>query len=209
MKLYISPGACSLAPHIVIKAIGKPCELQPVDLGTKKFSGGDFYKINPKGSVPVLEITNDKILTECAVILQYLADQSPEAELFPKFGTWDRYVAMEWLHFVATELHKTMGGLFGAKNMIANEEGQQQFFNSTVKKLAVRFDILAAHLEKNPFILGSRMSIIDAYIFTILSWSAGLKVSLEKWPTLISYINRMSEQPAVQAALIAERSLGG
>src|SRR5258708_739146 len=115
MKLFFSPGACSLAPHIALFESGLKFETEKVDLRTKEYRGGDYTKINPKGYVPALQLDNGEVLTEAAIVLQYIADQKPEKKLFPKFGTWERYRAMEMLHFVSTELHKGVSPLWNDK----------------------------------------------------------------------------------------------
>lgn len=196
MKLYFSPGACSLSPHIVLREAGIPVELELVSLNTHKTKSGlDFYGINPKGYVPVVELPDGSILTEGPVIVQYIADQKPESKLLPPAGTVERLRVQEWLNFIGTELHKGFGPLFGH----APEE-----YQATVKaKLAKRFDWLATQLEGKQYLMGDTFTVADAYLFTILRWSFPMKIDLPR--TLAEYFTRVSERPAVREALDAEK----
>jgi glutathione S-transferase len=196
MKLYFSPGACSLSPHIVLREAGIPFELELVSLNTHKTkSGKDFYAINPKGYVPVLELPDGSILTEGPIIGQYIADQKPESKLLPPAGSLARVRVQEWLNFIGTELHKGFGPLFGH----APEE-----YQATVKaRLAKRFDWLATELEGKQFLMGDTFMVADAYLFTILRWSLPMKIDLPR--TLAEYVTRVSERPAVREALDAEK----
>jgi glutathione S-transferase len=198
MKLYYSPGACSLAPHIALREVGYQFELEQVDLAAKKTkSGADYSKINGKGYVPALQLDSGEVLTEAPVILQYIADQKPESGLVPKAGTMERYRTQEWLNFVTSELHKGLGALF---NPALAETARP----AIVDKLSARFDFLAKQLDGKPYITGDKFTAPDAYAFTVLSWAPHLKVSLDKWPTLKAYIERIVGRPHVQAALKAE-----
>lgn len=198
MKLYYSPGACSLSPHIVAREAGFDIALERVDLGKKTTkSGADFNTINPKGYVPALQIENGEILTEGPAIVQYLADQRPESNLVPPAGTLPRYRLQEWLNFISTELHKQFSPLFNPK--IAAE------YKEMVKeRLASRFDYLVQQLAGKQFITGDQFTVADAYLFTVLSWTDYVKVDLERWPQLKEYQARVAARPAVQAALKAE-----
>lgn len=198
MKLFYGKGACSLAPHIVLHEGGFKFETTEVNMRTKEMTGGgDYREVNRKGSVPALKLDNGEILTENAVILQYIADQKPEANLFPKQGTMERYRAQEWLNFVATELHKSFSIFFSDKS-------NAEYRTLVTENLGKRFDILSATLGKQDYILGANFSIIDAYLFTVLNWAGFLKIDLSKWPALTSFMNRMQARPSVQAALRAE-----
>jgi len=205
MKLYFSPGACSMAPHIVLEEMGIKYETEKVDLKTRKTAGGeDFTKVNPKSQVPTLKTNDGQILTEGAVIMQYVADQQPEKHLLPKWGTFERYRANEWLNYVATEIHKTMGSLFAADRMVPNKEANTQFRANVVEGLNKKFDYLNTHLGKNQFILGSQFSAADAYLFTILSWHNHVKVDLAPFKNLLGFMERVGTRPAVQKVLKAE-----
>ena len=197
MKLYYSPGACSLASHISLIETGLKFDLEQVDLREKKTkSGKDFKKINSKGQVPCLETQAGDVLTEGAAILQYIGDRAPEKDLISRAGTFERYQEQEWLNYVATEIHKTIGALFSNKS--------EEFRTFTLTALSKKLDWLGAHLESRKFLTGSKFTVADAYLFTILSWSKPLKIDLSKWPVLEKYLERVATRPATQQALKAE-----
>lgn len=197
MKLFYSPGACSLAPHIVMRELGAPFELAKVDFATKRAGGEDYLKINPKGYVPTLRLDNGETLTEVAVVLQYIADQKPEAGLAAAAGTFERYRLMEWLAFISTEVHKALGALFNPKLAPEWRAAQIALFGR-------RADLLCARLKAQPFLMGARFSIADAYLFTILNWTGMHKVDMSKWPELKDYMERIRTRPAVTEAMRAE-----
>ena len=201
MKLYFSPGACSLSPHIVLLEAGLPFQLEQVDLhGTKKTKGGvDYATINPKGAVPALQLDDGQVLTEGAAIVQYLADHKPEAQLAPAAGTMERYRLQEWLNYIASELHKGFSPLFSRTN---SDEVKQ----AAGAALAVRLDYVAGRLAGKQFLLGDRFSVADAYLFTVLSWSRLVGIDLAKWPTLRAYHEGLQARPAVKAALATEKA---
>ena len=197
MKLYYSPGACSLAPHIALSESGLPYSTKMVDLKKHALADGtDYYTINPRGYVPLLELDDGSLLTEVAVILQYIADRKP-GSLAPVFGTMDRYRVMEWLNFVATEIHKQFSPLWYPTTPEATKEAQRT-------KLASRFDLVAKTLAVQPYLTGDTFTIADAYLFTILNWAPMLKVDLAPWPALQRFQARVAVRPAVHAALVAE-----
>ncbi len=204
MTLFYSPGACSLAPHIVLLETGAKFTLEKVDLKTKQYSGGDFKKINPKGAVPTIQLDNGEVLTEGAVVLQYLADLKPEAELMPKAGTWERYKTQEWLNFVASDIHKGFGVLFAASRWVANAEGNDQLKSSAREALSAKLNLVAERLEKNDFLMGKTFTAPDAYLFTCLRWSAAMSVDLKKWPSITKFMERVAARPKVQAAMKSE-----
>lgn len=198
MKLYYSPGACSLAPHIVLNETGTPYEIERVDLQTKKTeTGADFTAVNSKGYVPTLELAKGEILTEVSTILQYLADKAQNSGLMPAFGTMDRYRAMEQLNFIASELHKGLGGLF---NPAMPEEGKKAILERLKRSLAWFNGVLA----KQPYVLGSNYSVADAYAFTVLGWAKYVNLDLSPYAHLVAYMDRVGSRPAVQAALKKE-----
>jgi glutathione S-transferase len=197
MKLYYSGGACSLAPHIALSESGLPYTTAKVDLRKHTLEDGtDYYTINPKGYVPLLELDDGSRLSEVAVILQYIADRNP-GKLAPAFGSFERYQLMEWLNFIATELHKQFGPLWYPTTPEATKEAQKT-------KLASRFDLLAKTLAAQPYLTGSTFTIADAYLFTILNWAPMLKVDLAPWPALQQFQARVAARPAVHRALVAE-----
>ena len=197
MKLYYTPGACSQAPHIVIHELGLPYEAVKVDLVKHTLpDGSDYRAINPKGYVPTLELDDGTRITEANVILQYLADQKP-GRVAATFGSMERWKLMEWLAFIATEVHKGFGPLWNPKT-------PEDVRERTVQALGNRFGYLAKTLEKQPFVMGNEFSIADAYLFVILNWSGLHKVDLSPWPALQQFQARVAARPAVQAALKAE-----
>ena len=197
MKLHYSPGACSLAAHIVLNEAGLAYDAVKVDLRKHVLADGtDYYKINPKGYVPVLVLDDGQRLTEVAVILQYIADQKP-GTLAPAYGSLARYRVMEWLNFIATELHKQFGPLWYADTPDATKEKQRA-------TLAKRFAYLSETLSAQPYLTGDAFTIADAYLFTILNWAHMVKLDLTPWPALQHFLSRVAARPQVHAALVAE-----
>lgn len=203
MKLYYSPGACSLAPHIVLNELKEPHTLEKVDLGAKTTeAGADFTAVNSKGYVPTLEIAKGEVLTEVSTILQYLADKAKDTSLLPRFGTMERYRAMETLNFIASELHKGIGGLF---NPAMPEEGKK----AIVDRVNRRLRWLDAELARKPYLLGDSYSVADAYAFTVLGWSKWVKLDLSPYAHIIAYMDRIGARPAVKEALEKEGLTAG
>ncbi len=198
MKLYFTPGACSMAPHIVLREADLPCELVQVDLSKHQTdTGEDYYKINPKGYVPALRLDNGELLTEVAVTLQYLADQKPASGLAPRAGTMEHYRVIEWLSFIASEVHKQFGPMFNPK--ITAEWKQNQ-----LNTLGRRFTYLSEQLDGNQYLFGGKFTIADAYLFTVLNWTGFLDIDLGKWPRLKDYMARIAARPAVKEAMKEE-----
>ena len=198
MKLYYAPGVCSLSPHIVLREAGFDFTLEKVDTKTHKTeTGKDFYTINPKGYVPVLELNDGQLLTEGPAIVQYLADQKPAAKLAPANGTFERYRLQETLNFISTEIHKQFSPLF---NPATPDDVRKSLF----ERLGTRFDFVVKQLGGKPYLFGDSFSVADAYLFTVVNWSKFVKLDLSKWPTLLDYLKRVAARPAVQAALKAE-----
>jgi glutathione S-transferase len=196
MKLYYSPGACSLAPHIAMREAGIPVDLKKVDLKAKQYEGGDYKQVNGKGYVPAVE-TPEGVLTECPVILQYIADQKPDAGLAPKPGDKERYKLQEMLNFTTAELHKGMGTFF-------NPALTDEWRKAATDRLTIRLDWLAKQFEGKQYVMGDKFSVADAYVFTILNWAGPSKFDLGKWPVLQEYQKRVAARPKVQEALKAE-----
>jgi len=197
MKLYYSPGACSLSPHIALLEAGLPFQLVKVDNAAKTFPGGDFWKVNSKGYVPALELPNSQVLTEGPAIVQYIADQNPDSRLAPKAGTLERYRVQEWLNFITSELHKNFGPLF---NKAAAEEWKAGATATLIKRL----DWLAPQLEGKAFLTGDQFTVADGYLFTVLNWTKFVGLDLSKWPALAAFHARVAARPKVQEALKAE-----
>jgi len=198
MKLYFSPGACSLSPHIVLREAGFTFETEKVDLAKKtSASGGNFFAVNPKGYVPALQLDNGEILTEGPAIVQYVADQRPEKQLAPAHGSLERYRLIEMLNFISTELHKSFSPLFRSNT----PEETKQAARDT---LAKRIGFIEQQLQGRDYLMGNQFSVADAYLFTVLNWTGHVKIDLAPWPTVQAYMGRVAARPAVRAAMVAE-----
>lgn len=198
MKLYYASGACSLSPHIVLCELGVAHELEKVDLKSHTTAGGtDFYTINPKGYVPVLQLDNGERLTEGPAIVQYLADLKPAAGLLPPAGSLARARAQEWLNFIATELHKSFAPLF-------NPTSADELKANAHATIARRLGIFDKVLTGQDYLTGTQFSVADAYLFTIVNWSGFMAIDLTPWPAVSAFQKRVGARPAVQQALKAE-----
>ncbi len=198
MKLYYSPGACSLSPHIVATEAGVPVEMVKVDLGKHKTeSGEDFNAINPKGYVPTLKLDDGTVLTEGPAIVQYLADKNPSSGLAPANGTVERYKVQEWLNFIGTELHKNFGPLFNPATPDAVKEMSKA---NITKRLAYLNDQLA----NKQYLMGDKFTVADAYAFTIVNWTNFIKMDLKPYPNVAAFMGRVGARPKVQETLKAE-----
>jgi glutathione S-transferase len=197
MKLYYSPGACSLSPHIVSREAGIPLELKKVNTKDKTIEGGgDYWKVNPKGYVPALELDNGQVLTEGPAIVQYLADQKPDSGLAPKAGSLERYQLQGWLGFLNSEVHKGFSPLFKPNT-------PDEYKKISKENLAGRFDFLDKELGGREYLNG-KFSVADAYLFTLLNWTKPTQIDLAKWPNLAAYQARIGSRPKVQEAMKAE-----
>src|SRR5215831_3642640 len=180
MKLYYSPGACSLAPHIALREAELSFSLVRYDIPTGKLEDGRrIDAVNDKGYVPVLELDDGERLTEVAALLQYIADRRPEKNLAPPAGTMPRYRLMEWLSFIGTELHKVHWPLFHGGADVENTKARD--------KLATRYDWLEPHLEPGKFLLGEAFTVADAYLLTILNWMKAAGLDPTRWPRAADY----------------------
>jgi len=198
MKLYYSPGACSLASHILLNETGAKFEAVKVNLGEHKTEKGeDYYTINAKGAVPALRLENGEVLTEGAVILQYVGDHAADSNVMPKAGTMERYREAEWLNWIASEFHKPMGSFFDK----AMTEKAGDLNKVTVNK---RLDHLDKHLATHEYLMGKTFTAADAYAFTILSWSGHTGFDLSKHKNVAAYVARIGARPSVQKTLKAE-----
>jgi glutathione S-transferase len=198
MKLYYSPGACSLSPHIVAKELGLPIETEKADLKTKKTaSGADFLSINPKGQVPTLVLDDGQVLTEGPVIVQYLADRKPEAGLLPACGSFDRYRVQEWLNTITSELHKGYSPLFGA-------ETPEAFKTIARNNLTKKYRMIDAHLQGKSYLMGDRFTVADAYLFTVTNWAGHVGLDLSGFANIQAFQKRVGERPAVRETLKEE-----
>jgi glutathione S-transferase len=198
VKLYYSPGACSLSPHIALREAGLPFDMVQVDLKTKHMAGGgDFTEVNGKGYVPVLQLEDGQVLTEGPAIVQYVADRRPEMKLAPAAGTIERYRLQEWLNFVTSELHKSFGPLF-------NPSTSADWKQAILALLGRRFDWLAPKLAGRDYLMGQQFTVADGYLFTVLNWGQWVNVDLARWPAIAQYRDRVAERPKVRDALKAE-----
>ncbi|MFL4555810.1 glutathione transferase GstA [Yersinia kristensenii] len=199
MKLFYKPGACSLSPHIVLREAGLDFSIESVDLATKKTeTGEDYLRINPKGQVPALLLDDGSLLTEGVAIVQYLADKVPDRQLIAPSGTLSRYHAIEWLNFVATELHKGFSPLFNPKT-------PDEYKAIARERLDKQFSYVDSELAKHDYLLGAKFSVADAYLFTVTRWANALKLEIKQRSHLDKYMTRVAERPAVKEALAAEK----
>lgn len=198
MKLYYTPGACSLAPHIVLNELGLAFERERVDLRSGKLDdGSSFRDINPKGYVPVLRLDDGSLLTEGPAVVQYLADLKPASGLAPAAGTLPRYHLQEWLNFIATELHKQYTAFFHPKST----DGWKQV---AMEMIRLRLGLLQDTLQRQDYLMGQSFTVADAYLFTVLSWSSHIGLDLSAWPAVQKYLRRIAERPSVKQAIQAE-----
>ena len=199
MKLYYTKGACSLASRIVINEIGVTCDFESVDLKAKRTeSDQDYFKINPKGAVPALQISNNEVLTENAVIHQYLADTNKATELLPSVGDLRRYRVLEWLNYVATELHKNMGGFF---NATIPQEIKEQYLTPVIKS---KLKYVDQHLQDKKFLYDEKFTLPDAYLFVMINWAVQLKLGLNEFPNLSRYFSELQKRKSIQQSLQEE-----
>lgn len=198
MKLFYKPGACSLASHIVLREAGKEFELARVDLAKKCLENGDdFLAINPKGQIPALAINADTLLTEGVAIMQYVADSAPKSDLLPPVGFLSRYKTLEWLNFVATELHKGFTPLF-------RPDTPEAFKPTARALLEKKLEYVDVELADQQWINGENFSIADAYLFTVLRWAVAVKLNFPQAGNIANYMQRVASRPAVAAAMAAE-----
>jgi glutathione S-transferase len=198
MKLYYTPGACSLSPHIVLLEAGLPYDLVKVDLRAKKLENGDDYlKVNPKGQVPALALDGGELVTEGPVIVQMLADKAPGKNLAPARDSAERYKLQEWLNYITAELHKNMGPLFSP--MLSDDA--KAFFKD---RAMGKFKYIDGRLAGHDCLMGKQFTVADAYLFVMLSWADAMKFDLSGLPNLVAYKARVAARPKVQEALVKE-----
>ncbi len=198
MKLYFSPGACSLSPHIVLEEIGLSYELVKASTKTHQLEDGtDFYTINPLGYVPVLELDDGRRLFEGPAIVQYLADQAPDKNLAPANGTFERYRLQSWLNFVGTEVHKNFGPLFNPKN-------SDEVKDNAKANLLKRLTWVDGELGKRPYLNGDAVSVVDFYLFVVTNWTKPLAIDISGLANLVAFRERIAARPAVQSAMKQE-----
>lgn len=197
LKLYYVPGTCSLCPHIILHEAGLEFSLDQISRADKKTESGDDYTtINPKTNVPALIMNNGELLTEVAVIAQYIADQAPASKLAPPPGTLERYRLQEWLNFISSEIHKGCSPLF---NPNLGDDAKA----ALLPRLTQRIDYAASALANRDYLMGD-FTVADAYLFTVLRWAPRLNVDLAPWPAITAYMERIAARPAVVAAMKEE-----
>ena len=198
MKLYYSPGACSLSPHIALLEAGLPYDLVKVDLRAKKLENGDDYlKINPKGQVPALALDNGELVTEGPVIVQMIADKVAAKNLAPARDSAERYKLQEWLNYITGELHKNIGPMFSP---VLSDDAKAFFKDRAISK----FKYVDGQLAGRDYLMGKQFTVADGYLFTMLSWADRMKFDLSALPNLLAYKARVGARPMVQQALTKE-----
>jgi glutathione S-transferase len=195
LKLYFSPGACSLSPHIILRESGLQFELEHVDLQTKRtVAGADFLAVNPKGLVPALVLSDGDVLTEGPAIVQFIADSVPARNLIPAAGTMRRYRILEWLNFITSELHKSFSWFLR----------DELFRNAAAKLISERFEFVETSLSSKSYLMGDSFTVADAYLFVMTAAAVRLKFDFEEWPNLAAFHQRVLRRPVVMATLAAE-----
>ena len=198
MKLYYSPGACSLSPHIALHEAGLAFEPVLASTKTHKLQDGtDYYGINPLGYVPLLELDDGTLLREGPAIVQYIADQAPTKNLAPANGTLPRYRLQEWLTFIGTEVHKTFSPLF-------RPDTPEEYKTTCREKLAARLKWVDGQLQGKQYLMGEHFSVADGYLFTVTNWAKPTNVDISGLKNLLAYRERIAARPAVQTAMKAE-----
>ncbi|HDZ8010564.1 TPA: glutathione transferase GstA [Citrobacter amalonaticus] len=196
--MFYKPGACSLASHITLRESGKDFTLDGVDLMKKRLENGDdFFAVNPKGQVPALLLDDGTLLTEGVAIMQYLADSVPDRQLLAPVSSISRYKTLEWLNYIATELHKGFTPLF-------RPDTPEEYKPTVRALLEKKMQYVDAALNEGQWICGSRFTIADAYLFTVLRWAYAVKLNMDGLDHIAAYMKRMAERPGVAAALKAE-----
>ncbi|WP_131781613.1 glutathione transferase GstA [Legionella gresilensis] len=198
MKLYYTQGACSLVERIIINELGLKVQYESVDLKTKETEAGKNYlTINSKGAVPALELDNGEILTENAVLLQYLADEAKAIAILPGIGDIKRYRVLEWVNYITTEVHKSFGALFNPK---LSEQVKNEIFIPIIKS---KLSFINQHMQQ-PYLMGSQFTIADAYLFVMLLWAKKFQLNLSEWPYLEHFAKELSQRDSVKKSLQEE-----
>lgn len=198
MKLFYKPGACSLAPHIILRETGKAFTLEAVDLMTKRLGdGSDYLAINPKGQVPALQLDDGTLITEAVVIMQYLADSVPQKNLLAASGEMSRYKTLEWLNYIATELHKGFTPLF-------RPDTPDEYKPTVRSLLEKKLSFLNGELASREFIAGDHFTIADAYLYNVLRWARAIKLEMGSLSNIDAFMARVAARESVIATLAAE-----
>ncbi|MDA9529053.1 glutathione transferase GstA [Bradyrhizobium sp. CCBAU 25338] len=198
MKLYYSAGSCGLAPQIALREAGQSFDLVAVDFKTKTTAEGDYRQVTPKGFVPALKLDDGDVITEGAVILQWIADHNTDHDLLPPFGSRQRYEALEWLNFVATDLHKNFAVMFSP---VLDTETKAKFAE---KNLIGKFDYVDRHLSTHDYVLGAKFTVADTYLYNVLCWPERVGLDISSYASIRDFMARMEQRPSVRASLKAE-----
>lgn len=198
MKLYYSPGSCGLASQIALREAGQNFSLVKVDFATKQTAEGDYLQVTPKGMVPALKLDDNDVLTEGAIILQWIADQHPQRNLLPAFGSRERYTALAWLNYIATDLHKGMAVMFSP---FVDKASKTAFASGN---LHPRFSYIDEHLASNNYLLGEQFSVADAYLYNVLTWPNRVDIDISGYRSIAAFMARMESRASVYASLEAE-----
>jgi len=204
MKLYYAPGTCALAPHIALEELGMVYEAEQVNLKNKTCNSGDYYQVNPKGSVPAIRMEDGGILTETVAILQYLADQTPQKGLIPAWGSIERYRVMEMLNHISSDMHKSYTPLFFPMRFVRDEKAQEELRASIREMLTPRLTNMNAVLAGKNFLMGDQFTVADCYFFTVMTWNKLVGIDTSKWGNISSYMARLEKRPGVQKAMKAQ-----
>lgn len=207
MKFYFAQGTCSLASHIALNELGLNYTPIPMDFEGDDFSDPGFMKLNPSGSVPVLELENGRVLTEGVVIMEYLATLKPYLELVPEYGTYEYFNFRKWMNYLATELHKGFGPLWNMDSISDQEETRKVIWNHATSQLTECFEFLNRHLSTHPFLCGNAYTVADGYLFTIMSWCSFVDLDYTNCLHLGEYVSRIESRPAVIKTLKLEEEL--
>lgn len=202
MKLYYSPGSCGMASQIALREAGQAFELVKVDFATKTTIEGDYYEVTAKGFVPALKLGDGNVLTEGAVILQWIADNYPAQRLLPAYGSRERYKALEWVNYVATDLHRGMALMFSP---LVDAGSKVRFAEGS---LVSKFEYIDAHLAHNDYVLGADFSVADAYLYNVLCWPPRVNVDISGYASIQRFMARMEQRPSVRASREAEGLAG-
>jgi len=199
MKLYFAPGACSMASHIALNEAGLKYSAEEVDLKKHviKNNSSNYYEVNPEGVVPTLELDDGNILTENAVVLQYIADQNPKSGLLPETGKFERYRVKEWLNFVATELHKSFSTFFIPDSSDAEKQ-------RATAKILKKFELVESNLKGQKYLMGEQVTVADFYMFVMLRWAKSMGFEMDRFTALNVYYDELLKRPSVIQTMKSE-----
>ena len=201
MKLYYVPGACSLAPHIILEEMGIPYTAQKLSFEDDSLNRPEYSKINPMHAVPALALQDGTVITETSAIMQYIAEQKPSTNLVPRAGTIERTKQQQYLNFVTSELHPTFGLLWSAETFVKDEKARVDFTNNVKQKIADRLEVFNNWLNGKTYLMGEQFTVADAYAFTVISWSKYVDVKIDRYSNIPGYLSRVAERPAVLRTL--------